>query len=255
VTRKRSFRCFGCRDVGVSALTVHLKGDLAMKQAWWMFGAAALLAVILVIAPMTVTMSRAQMAPGMGASLDQLSGDEFDKAFLSQMTMHHAMAVMMARPVLANATHPELKGLATSIIADQTREIGQMRGWARDWYSLEIPDPVAMMAQTPGQGAGMPGMHHPGMGAGMPMHQQQGNMPMMGDMSMMASLDKLPPQRLEAVFMSQMIPHHQSAIEMAGLVADRAAHPEVKDLAKGITTSQSAEIEQMNGWLSSWYGL
>jgi uncharacterized protein (DUF305 family) len=234
-----------------------------MKQAWWMFGAAALLAVILVIAPMTVTMSRAQMMPGMGASLDQLSGDEFDKAFLSQMTMHHAMAVMMARPLLANATHPELKDLATSIIADQTREIGQMRAWARDWYGLEIPDPLAMMGPMPNQGAGMPGMHQPSMGAGagMPMHQgnmpmhQQGNMPMMHDMSMMASLDKLPPQRLEAVFMSQMIPHHQSAIEMAGLVADRAAHQEVKDLANGITTSQSAEIEQMNGWLSNWYGL
>ena len=99
-------------------------------------------------------------------------------------------------------------------------------------------------------------MHQPGnmpMRNGMPM--QPGNMPMMGDMSMMASLDKLPPQRLEAVFMSDMIPHHQSAIDMAGLAADRAAHQEVKDLAKSITASQSAEIEQMNGWLSSWYGL
>ena len=233
-----------------------------MKRAWWMFGAAALAALVLLAAPMSVTMSRAQMGPGMGQPLDQLSGDDFDKAFLMQMTMHHAMGVMMTRPVLANATHPELKTLAASIIEDQSREIGQMRAWAREWYGLEIPDMLAMMPQTPGQGAGMrqpgmgPGM---GMGAGMPMHQP-GTMPMnqmgnMGDMSMMAGLSTLPPARLEAVFMSQMIPHHQGAIEMAALVPDRAAHQELKDLATNISTSQAAEIDQMNSWLSSWYGL
>lgn len=233
-----------------------------MKRAWWILGVAALSALALLAAPMTVTMSRAQMGPGMGQPgmgqpLDKLSGDDFDKAFLMQMTMHHAMGVMMSQPVAANATHPELKTLAASIIEDQTREIGQMRAWARAWYGLEIPDMLAMMTEMPGHGTGSHGTHQPnmspgmGMGSGMPMHHQSH----MGDMSMMAGLNTLPPQRLEAVFMIQMIPHHQGAIEMAGLVADRAAHQELKDLAKNITSSQSAEIDQMNGWLSEWYGL
>lgn len=244
-----------------------------MRKAWWMIGAAAMAALVLLVTPITVTMSRAQIGPGlhqagMGQPLDQLTGDDFDKAFLMQMTMHHAMGVMMTQPVLANATHPELKTLAASIIDDQTREIGQMRAWAREWYGLEIPDMLATMTQMHGQGAGAPGMHQAGMGmgagmgAGMPMHQQsnmpmhqQGNMGHMGDMSMMAGLSSLPPQRLEAVFMSQMIPHHQGALDMAALAADRAAHQELKDMAKNITTSQSAEIDQMNGWLKDWYGL
>jgi uncharacterized protein (DUF305 family) len=229
---------------------------------------AVALTLLLALVPVVTTTIRAQMGPMMGPPLDQLTGDDFDKAFLSEMTMHHAMAVVMARPVVANATHQELKDLAQTIIADQTREIAQMRGWARDWYGMDIPDHVAMMDQMMGQGpgmpgmqhSGMPGMQHPGLGAGMPMHGgmpmgQQGDMAMMSDMSMMASLWKLPPQRLEVVFLSQMIPHHQGAIDMARLVPDRAAHQELKDLAKGITESQSAEIYRMNGWLSGWYGL
>jgi uncharacterized protein (DUF305 family) len=52
-----------------------------------------------------------------------------------------------------------------------------------------------------------------------------------------------------------MIPHHQGAIDMAGLAPDRAAHQEIKDLAQAIIESQSAEIDTMNAWLSAWYGL
>jgi uncharacterized protein (DUF305 family) len=161
--------------------------------------------------------------------------------------MHHAMAVGMARPAAAQAAHQETKDLAKAIIDDQTKEIAQMRSWAKDWYGMDIPDHVAMMGQ--GQGHNMPGMTHPmGPGMGMPMGQ-------MGDMSMMQSLWKLPPQRLEVVFLSQMIPHHQDAIDMAMLVPDRAAHQELKDLAKSIIQSQGDEITKMNNWLGSWYSL
>src|SRR6266568_687783 len=122
-----------------------------------------------------------------------------------------------------------------------------MRGWAKDWYGMDIADPVAMMDQMMGQGQAMPGMgqagmNHPGMPmqGGMPMNQS-GDVSTMNDMSTMASLTKLPPQRLEVVFLSQMIPHHQGAIDMAKLVPDRAAHQELKDLATSIISSQSAE--------------
>jgi uncharacterized protein (DUF305 family) len=180
---------------------------------------------------------------GQMPTLDQLTGDDFDKAFLAQMTMHHAMAVMMARPAAAQAAHQETKDLAQTIINDQTREIAQMRAWAKDWYGLDVPDPIAMMEQMMGQGMGMP------------MGQMMGQMPMMHDMSMMNDLSKLPPQRLEVVFLSQMIPHHQSAIDMANLVPERTAHQELKDLSKNIIASQSSEVDRMNSWLSSWYSL
>jgi uncharacterized protein (DUF305 family) len=210
--------------------------------------------------------AQARLGPSAQQPLEQLSGDSFDQAFLAQMIMHHAMAVMMARPVAVNAAHQETADLANAIIADQTREIGEMRTWAQTWYGVAIPDPIAMMdAMMPsGQSGSMPGgMDHSGhgmpAGQGMPGGMMPGGqgMPhdMMGEMSMMADLWRLPPNRLEAVFLSMMIPHHQGALDMAALVASRAAHQELKDLAQAITQSQSNEIATMNAWLSSWYGL
>jgi uncharacterized protein (DUF305 family) len=214
-----------------------------------LLGAFLLSALSLALAPAQTPSTRAQMGPMMGQPLEQLSGDAFDQAFLDQMSMHHAMAVMMARPVTVNATHQELKDLGNQIIADQTREIVEMRTWARDWYGLELPDHLGMMEAMSGDQMPMGGHHgHGGMMGGMPSG-------MMGEMSMMADLWKLPSNRLEVVFMSLMIPHHQGAIMMAQLVPDRAAHQELKDLASQIIASQSAEIDQLQSWLSSWYGL
>ena len=50
-------------------------------------------------------------------------------------------------------------------------------------------------------------------------------------------------------FMSDMIPHHHQALEMAALVADRTNTPELIDIAGRINVSQADEIEFMQGWL------
>ncbi len=51
-------------------------------------------------------------------------------------------------------------------------------------------------------------------------------------------------------FMQDMIPHHQQAVEMAALVADRTNRPELADAAGRINLSQRDEIEFMEQWLS-----
>jgi uncharacterized protein (DUF305 family) len=53
-------------------------------------------------------------------------------------------------------------------------------------------------------------------------------------------------------FTQGMIPHHQQALEMAKLAADRASSAEVKDLAARIEKAQDPEIQTMSGWLKSW---
>jgi len=50
-------------------------------------------------------------------------------------------------------------------------------------------------------------------------------------------------------FMQDMIPHHNQAVQMAELVADRTNRPEIVDLAGRINASQNDEIEFMQGWL------
>jgi uncharacterized protein (DUF305 family) len=71
---------------------------------------------------------------GMTRALDGKTGDEFDKAFLAEMIMHHQGAVVMAEAALVNAEHEEIKTMANAIISAQTTEIKQMRDWQKDWY-------------------------------------------------------------------------------------------------------------------------
>ena len=53
-------------------------------------------------------------------------------------------------------------------------------------------------------------------------------------------------------FAQGMIPHHRQALMMAGMAADRASMPEVKDLASRIKAAQDPEIQTMSGWHKSW---
>lgn len=156
-----------------------------MTRSWLMLSVTMTLAFTAVLAPWRTTPTSAQMGPMngqegpmMGPPLERLSGDAFDRTWMMQMIMHHSMAVMMARPVAANAPHPELRDAANAMIADQNREIEQMREWLRAWYGVNMPDMVAMMGDmSSGQMPMMPGM---------PMMDQ---MPMGGmhDMSTMAT--------------------------------------------------------------------
>ncbi len=53
----------------------------------------------------------------------------------------------------------------------------------------------------------------------------------------------------DALFMQDMIPHHNQAVQMAALVGERTNRPELVDLAGRIDVSQADEIEFMQAWL------
>ena len=55
----------------------------------------------------------------------------------------------------------------------------------------------------------------------------------------------------DVLFMQDMIPHHNQAVQMSELVADRTNREEVNDVAGRIDASQLDEIEFMQQWLSS----
>ncbi len=53
-------------------------------------------------------------------------------------------------------------------------------------------------------------------------------------------------------FTQQMIPHHNDAVTMAKLVPSRSSNPKIVDLASRIEKGQSPEVQQMQGWLTTW---
>ena len=54
----------------------------------------------------------------------------------------------------------------------------------------------------------------------------------------------------DRAFVADMVPHHESAVEMAKIAQQKAQHGEVKKLADAIVKTQNAEIETMNGLAS-----
>jgi uncharacterized protein (DUF305 family) len=58
----------------------------------------------------------------------------------------------------------------------------------------------------------------------------------------------------DARFVDMMIPHHQSAIDMANIALTAAVHPEIKAVARNIARDQKNEIDRMRAWRLRWYG-
>jgi uncharacterized protein (DUF305 family) len=52
-------------------------------------------------------------------------------------------------------------------------------------------------------------------------------------------------------FLENMIPHHQSAVDMAKMALKKALRPELKKFAQGVIDVQSKEITQYNTWLKA----
>jgi uncharacterized protein (DUF305 family) len=56
----------------------------------------------------------------------------------------------------------------------------------------------------------------------------------------------------DVAFATNMIPHHQQAVELSALVPDRSTNPELIELAKQISAAQQPEIETMKVLLVQW---
>ena len=81
----------------------------------------------------TVTDHSAMSMDEMNSELENLSGDDFDKAFIEMMIAHHEGAVDMAELSADRARHDEVKQLSQEIIEAQEAEIAEMRQWQADW--------------------------------------------------------------------------------------------------------------------------
>jgi uncharacterized protein (DUF305 family) len=56
----------------------------------------------------------------------------------------------------------------------------------------------------------------------------------------------------DVAFGQMMIPHHQEAVDMATMAAEKATNPTVKELAGRIQSAQAPEIQQMTTMLEQW---
>ncbi len=153
---------------------------------------------------------------------------DIDEHFIEAMIPHHEGAIAMAKLALEKGQHAEIKSLAAAIIDAQTKEINQMKTWYAQWFGAE-PSETSMTSM----------------------------MDMMGENGMMTSmrgdLNTLEDAKdFDQEFIRQMVPHHEMAVMMAGMLAATTKRPEMKELANNIITSQTREIEMMKSWSAVW---
>ena len=177
-------------------------------------------------------MDHSQMGGGMSSMALGPADAQYDLRFIDAMTPHHQSAVEMAQDALKKSQRPEIKQLARNIIADQNREINQMKQWRQAWYPKASNTPIAYNA-------------HMGHSMAMSQSQMQGMM-MSGDLGAAGA-------QYDLRFIDMMIPHHQGAIVMAQDALKKSRRPEVKRLAQSIIASQQQEIAQMKRWRTLWY--
>jgi uncharacterized protein (DUF305 family) len=151
------------------------------------------------------------------------NGDYSDERFIDAMVPHHQGAIDMANVALENAEHPEIQQLAQNVISAQEGEIDELKAIKQRLYGTsEVP-----MEANP---------------------EEMKTMGMMADPKELAN-----EQPFDKAFIDAMIPHHQSAIDMAQVAYEQTSDPEIKDLALGIVNAQQQEIEQMTDWRKEWY--
>ena len=77
---------------------------------------------------------------GMSMKMGALANAKpFDRAFIDEMISHHQGAIRMARAELVKGSDPELRKIATAIVAAQKKEIEQMNSWRKQWYGSPSP--------------------------------------------------------------------------------------------------------------------
>lgn len=171
-------------------------------------------------------MGNMQMGTKGMAELDRLSGKNFDIAYMSMMIAHHQGAVQMAWQALKVVKNPQVREAAQGIIRDQNKEIAELTGGLKIWYST-TPSKMYMDMMT----ADMKPMVDSAVKAMTPMTGMG-----MGE---------------DKAFLEAMIPHHQSAIGMSKPALTKATKPELKKFTQGVIDAQSKEIKQYQEWLKT----
>ena len=69
----------------------------------------------------------------MTSRLESKTGDDYDSAFLANMTDHHQSAIDMSKLSAKNAKHDEIKQLSDDVVIAQEKEINKMRQWQQAW--------------------------------------------------------------------------------------------------------------------------
>ena len=143
-----------------------------------------------------------------------------DIDFAAMMLEHHKGAVEMSKVEVGKGSNVEMKAFAQKVIDDQNKEIGFMQG-----FISKAPE------TSSSNSAGF---------------QKALN----GSMTAMMNDNTTIYNDIDKDFAAQMIPHHQSAVDMAEAYLKFGHDPGLRSLCRNIINSQAKEIDWLKEWLA-----
>lgn len=143
-----------------------------------------------------------------------------DVDFAAMMMAHHKGAVEMSKVAIEKGSDAAIKKFAQTVIDDQNKEITFMQEF------------IAAAPATASANA-----------ADFQKALNESMMAMMNDSTVVYN-------NIDKDFAAQMIPHHQSAVDMANAYLKYGKEPKLVTLCKNIVSSQTKEIAWLKDWLN-----
>jgi len=163
---------------------------------------------------------------------------EFDQSYIDMMIPHHASIVALAQVALPRLQDERLVAIAETIVATQTAEIAELRGYRERFYGSAEPMPMdaaAMMQMMPN--------------LTMPMDAMMAQMDAATQVATFCAAGDA-----ELAFIDLTIPHHQSAIAASEAALQQATHDEVRAFAERVIADQRREIDELSAIRQELYG-
>ena len=142
-----------------------------------------------------------------------------DIDFAVMMVEHHKGAVEMSKVEVAQGSNTEMKAFAQKVIDDQAKEIGFMQAFISKAPKTTSSNSAAFQKALNGS-----------------------MMAMMSDNTTLYN-------DIDKDFAAQMIPHHQSAVDMANAYLQYGQEKSLTTLCRNIINSQEKEINWLKEWL------
>ncbi|EGD57001.1 DUF305 domain-containing protein [Gordonia neofelifaecis] len=146
--------------------------------------------------------------------------NEADVMFAQMMLPHHEQALVMSDIILAKPGIPaQVTALAKQIKDAQGPEIAQLQSWLKEW----------------------------GAPAQAPMDHEMDGMLSEEDLTKLRAAQGTDAAKL---YLSQMIEHHEGAVDMAKDEIADGKNPDAIEMARSIVDSQQKEIDEMKAMLN-----
>ena len=201
-------------------------------RPWWL-----LLVAALAIAGLAFAIGRFSTF-GVAASVP--TTDSPEAGFARDMQVHHAQAIDMAMTTYRKTADDDVRLLAYDIATAQSAQKGEFYDWLVKWGLPQAGGPLMewMTDATTGH-------DHGGTASDAPSEDDLMAAMGMATPAQLAELDAATGTAADCLFLGLMIRHHEGALPMAEALIELGHDPRALQVADGVMTTQSAEIDLM----------